>query len=675
VQIAASWEELGDMRILRRPRLTTTLVLGGVLSAILFAAITLTVTLMTLQMAASQQEHDKLDSSLRVAWHVLGGKAAKIRVVQGKLQADDTVLDGNTALVDEVPNLVGGVATIFRGTTRVATTIRGANGTRVTGTELAPGPAYDAVVRRHVRYDGVADIRGEAYVAVYDPIMSPEGEQLGILFVGEQLAQFNESIRETRDRILVVAAVTVLLVGIGFSLLAVRMFRPLRQLTEAMRLLAVPDLTTAVPGVGREDEVGEMAGAVLVFKTNMVNAARLAVDQQAARSIRSRRQDAMDRHTQAFASSVGAVMTALSSAAGSMREAADVMSTSSAAVHRQASDTAGSAAQSIVDLTAVAAAVRQLSDSAGEIARQEVLATEAATQVSRRIGESQASIGGLTRSTAEIDNVVRLIDSIAGQTNLLALNATIEAARAGEAGRGFAVVAGEVKALATQTARATADIAAQIDKVQAATSQTMTVTNGIAGIIERLSEVSGVISAAVTQQDSNTRTIARSIEDVAASTSAASQAMRKVVDVASEAGQAGQHVLSIAGEIGREAQRLREEVEQFLFTVQTDASERRRSERLDARNLAVTLSLPGGPAEPAWLMDLSRTGAALRFQGSAEPGTTAQLGVPGAGGPITCRVLRVENDVIAIDFSDAPGAAARVDRVLDTLAGDPAVAA
>ena len=187
-----------------------------------------------------------------------------------------------------------------------------------------------------------------------------------------------------------------------------------------------------------------------------------------------------------------------------------------------------------------------------------------------RAETSQATIRGLADSTARIGDVVRLIDSIAGQTNLLALNATIEAARAGDAGKGFAVVAGEVKALAAQTAKATAEIGAQIETVRAATEDTVAAMNDIGGIIGRMGEVSTAISAAVEEQSVTTREIASSIQGVAGSTAQAAQAMEHVVQVADQAGDASRNILSEAAEIGSEAEKLRREVEQFLNAVQSD---------------------------------------------------------------------------------------------------------
>ncbi len=114
-------------------------------------------------------------------------------------------------------------------------------------------------------------------------------------------------------------------------------------------------------------------------------------------------------------------------------------------------------------------------------------------------------VGELSKAAARIGDVVELINTIAGQTNLLALNATIEAARAGEAGRGFAVVASEVKALAEQTAKATGESGQQITGIQAATQESVSAIKEISGTIERLSEISSTIAAAVEEQGAATQ--------------------------------------------------------------------------------------------------------------------------------------------------------------------------
>jgi methyl-accepting chemotaxis protein len=339
-------------------------------------------------------------------------------------------------------------------------------------------------------------------------------------------------------------------------------------LAATMKALAGGNHDVTVPGEDSRDEIGHMARAVTVFKTNITESKRLAAEQEAARAARSRRQDVMDHHTRVFGGSVTGVMAALGTATGNMRRAAGVMADSASAVHHQASETAGDAGQSAADLTAVAAAVEQFTASVSEIARQVSVASEVAAQAVQRAEASKATIRGLADSTARIGDVVRLIDSIAGQTNLLALNATIEAARAGDAGKGFAVVAGEVKALAAQTAKATAEIGAQIETVRGATEDTVAAMNEIGGIIGRMGEASTAISAAVEEQSITTREIASSIQGVAGSTARAAQAMENVVQVADRAGDASRNILSEATEIGSESEKLRREVEKFLSAVQ-----------------------------------------------------------------------------------------------------------
>jgi methyl-accepting chemotaxis protein len=442
---------------------------------------------------------------------------------------------------------------------------------------------------------------------------------------------------------------------------------PITGMTKTMEVLASGNHDVTIPGADSQDEIGDMARAVNVFKVNMIEAERLSAEQYSAQTARARRQDAMDRHTQSFGTSVTGVMAALGTAASNMRRAADIMTESASAVHRQASETAGGAGQSSADLTAVAAAVEQFTASVSEISRQVAVASDVAAQAVQRAEASQVTIRGLADSTARIGDVVRLIDSIAGQTNLLALNATIEAARAGDAGKGFAVVAGEVKALAAQTAKATAEIGAQIETVRSATEDTVAAMDEIGGIIGRMGEVSTAISAAVEEQSVTTREIASSIQGVAGSTARAARAMENVVQGADRAGDASRNILTDAAEIGSEAEKLRREVEQFLSAVQNDAGERRRFERISGKGVAATLRLPGATPAKAVIQDISRSGVALRHSGTVAVGRDVEVDLPDAGGSVTGRVTRAAGGVIALDFSEEPSVLARIDRVLLSL--------
>jgi methyl-accepting chemotaxis protein len=343
------------------------------------------------------------------------------------------------------------------------------------------------------------------------------------------------------------------------------------------------------------------------------------------------------------------------------------MTVSATAVHAEASATASGAGRSSSDLIAVAAAVEQFSASVSEISRQVTVSSDVAKQAVRRAEASQITIKGLAESTIRIGDVVRLIDVIASQTNLLALNATIEAARAGDAGKGFAVVAGEVKALAAQTARATADIAAQIGTVRSATDDTVAAMNDIADIIGKMGEVSTAISAAVEEQSATTREIAASIQEVASSTSQAAVAMAHVVQVASEAGNASRNITNEASSIGSQAERLRGEVQDFLSAVHNDSGERRKFERIVGNGVIAMIRLPGQPCTKAVVQDISKTGIALRHRSTTAAGTAVEVDLPFAAGLATARVIRADGNTVALEFDSDPAKLARVGAVVTNL--------
>ena len=217
-----------------------------------------------------------------------------------------------------------------------------------------------------------------------------------------------------------------------------------------------------------------------------------------------------------------------------------------------------------------------MSSSINEISQQVARATRAAGEAVERADVTDAKVGGMAAAADRVGDVVKLITDIAGRTNLLALNATIEAARAGEAGKGFAVVAGEVKALATQTAKATEEIAAQIDAIRAATGEAVTAVRDVSASIGEVNEVATAIAAAVEQQAAATREIAASVQTVTTATQEATQAMQEVSSISESTDAASGMVLAGADEVGRDADTMRGEVTQFLQAMaSTDDADRR----------------------------------------------------------------------------------------------------
>jgi methyl-accepting chemotaxis protein len=204
--------------------------------------------------------------------------------------------------------------------------------------------------------------------------------------------------------------------------------------------------------------------------------------------------------------------------------------------------------------------VNEISRQVQESARMANDAVDQARNTTERVSE-------LSKAATRIGDVVELINTIAGQTNLLALNATIEAARAGEAGRGFAVVASEVKALAEQTAKATGEIGHQITGIQAATQDSVNAIKEISGTIEKLSEISSTIAAAVEEQGAATQEISRNVQQAAQGTQQVSSNITDVQRGASETGSASSQVLSAAQSLSSDSNRLKLEVGKFLNTV------------------------------------------------------------------------------------------------------------
>ncbi len=180
---------------------------------------------------------------------------------------------------------------------------------------------------------------------------------------------------------------------------------------------------------------------------------------------------------------------------------------------------------------------------------------------------TDGTVQALASAAQKIGNVVSLISDIAGQTNLLALNATIEAARAGEAGKGFAVVASEVKSLASQTARATEEISAQIGQMQHVTRDAVAAIQGIGATIAEVNQIASTIASAVEEQSAATQEIARNVQQAAEGTQAVTANIAQVQDATTTTGAAASQVLGAAGELARHSGGLRQEVDGFLAGV------------------------------------------------------------------------------------------------------------
>ncbi|SFT06402.1 methyl-accepting chemotaxis protein [Methylobacterium sp. yr668] len=360
-----------------------------------------------------------------------------------------------------------------------------------------------------------------------------------------------------------------LLVALGAFVLVTRgVSGPLRKIAAVTQRLAAGDAEVAISGQERRDEIGALAGSVVVFRDNLVRARALEAETALARAdAETQRRAATRAMADAFEQAVGGIVGGVSAAATELEATARTLTGSATEAAGQSGTVAGAASDAAANVNTVAAAAEELGSSVQEIGRQVSGSAELARVAVAEATNTVALVQDLSGAAAKVGDVVALISGIAAQTNLLALNATIEAARAGAAGRGFAVVASEVKALAEQTARATEEITGQIGRIQSSTGQAASAIDGIGRRIREIDGVAASIAAAVEQQGAATQEIVRNVAEAAAGTGAVTGTIASLAQSAEETGAAAAQVLGAASEMSRQSEHLGAEVARFLATV------------------------------------------------------------------------------------------------------------
>lgn len=373
------------------------------------------------------------------------------------------------------------------------------------------------------------------------------------------------------------------LLAFGIGLVAVIAFftaraiaKPLKAMTAAMSRLADGELDVEIPARNRSDEIGDMSAAVEVFRANAVRNKDLVAEQEAIK----KKSEEQNRQTlleiaDRFESSVGEIIETVSASSAELDTTAQSMAGISEEASTQAGVVAAASEEATSNVQSVAAATEEMSQSIAEINRQIIEASQSSNKAVSEVDRTGEQMAALTKTAEKIGQAISMISEIADQTNLLALNATIESARAGEAGKGFAVVAGEVKELASQTAKATEEITGHIQDIQAASAVAVTSMEHVGKVIREVDETSTIIAAAMEEQGAATKEIARNVQEAGSGTQEVSKNILGVSQASQDAGAASSQVTAAAGELSTQSDRLKSEVDVFLTGLRTGAADRR----------------------------------------------------------------------------------------------------
>jgi methyl-accepting chemotaxis protein len=653
-------------RFVDRIGIVPRLLVSSLLAILLAVAAGQVWTLRSVAAYGLRQAQESLNVSMAMLRHELEplGSAWSV-TADNQMLLGTTKLNGRLDLVDAVKNLSGASVTIFLGDTRIATNIKNPDGSRGIGTKLAAGAAHDAVLRDGRSYSGSTTILGVPYLAVYEPIRNAQAQTIGILFVGVPLDTAEAFMSRITREAVIGGLVVALLASLGYLWTLRINVRPLQSLAGVMRRIADGALDSAVPFSTRTDQIGEIARALLQLRDASAHARALEQEATARATAEAEKHAALVGMVDRIEDETTRAINEVGARTAAMTATAEEMSASAARTGGSAQSAATASGQALANAQTVASAAEELSASIHEISSQVAQSSAIVARAVTAGSETRETIEALNEQVGRIGAVADMIGEIAAKTNLLALNATIEAARAGEAGKGFAVVASEVKALATQTAHSTQEIAQHIAQVRSATGVSVAAVVRIEQTIGEIDAIAGSIAAAVEEQGAATAEIARNVAETAA---AANEMTSHATEVSTEAEQTGKHATEVskdAAALNAAVADLRHSVIRVVRTSTTEMD--RRHERRYPEDLACRLVIDG-QSYNAHVADLSEHGAQVLGGPMVPVGTRGSLTVTGFDASLPFSVRATDDSKLHVTFDLDAVTAAKFRSVPERLA-------
>jgi methyl-accepting chemotaxis protein len=452
-------------------------------------------------------------------------------------------------------------------------------------------------------------------------------------------------------RFVTTAVIVGLLIGGSLALLLTigrGVVRDIRALIDEMLRLADGDTSVALAGADRRDEIGDISRTVAVFKANVIQRMQLEAEAAGEQGRRAAQQAELERLILEFRTVVTQVLQSLNVETSTMNSAASALSGIAAETSAQSEAVAYASEEASGSVRSVVNATEQLAESMRVILSTTQHAEKVVREADAMATRANSEVSGLTSAAQRIGDVIDLIRSIAEQTNLLALNATIEAARAGEAGRGFAVVAAEVKALATQTAKATEDIATQIGGIQQSSGVAVDAIREMAGVMKEIDAFTRGISGAVDRQNGAREGISQAIEVAAQASTEVMSNARQMTSVVVETSREAERVHTVSERLIHDANQLSLAVDHFLKSVSREVADRRDAVRhaID-RPVMVTV---GGVRHDSRILEVSETGVRLTAMPGMSPNSPCQITLP-SGDALEGSIIWVNTSYCGVTFS------------------------